>query len=233
MTSVQRLRGFRADLDQRAAALVAEALTRRAAEAAQVVLGVVGGRSVGGLYRALRNCAVPWSKLHVFLVDERRVPATSDESNYKLVREDLLDGPLRDGRLGEAQTHPFPFRPGADEAGVAAYDRQLREVGGRFDVVVLSAGEDGHTASLFPRHPSIQATDDGFLLVEKAPKPPPRRVSASRRLLERTSLGVLVFYGEEKRDALQRFRVPGVDPVECPAALVNSMDAAVVLTDLD
>lgn len=232
MTPTETFRGERDDLDARAAALVCEALRERASAAPHVVLGVVGGRSVGGIYARLKAMDLPWAKLHVFLADERLVPVTSDESNYKLVAADLLAVPLADGRLPKNQAHAFPFDETRADLGLSAYDEALRAVGGRFDVAVLSAGEDGHTASLFPGHPSVRAPGPGFVLVEESPKPPPRRISASRPLLERTGLGLMVFYGEGKRAALDKFEDPSTPVEQCPSKLISLMDRSVVLCDL-
>lgn len=225
-------RGDRARLDRQAADLVAEAIEARLRTAPRVVLGLVGGRSVGGIYAELRDRPLPWDKLHFFLADERLVPVTSDESNWKLVAADLLASAQAEGRLPKAGQHPFPFDPDRADAGIPAYDAALDALGGRFDIAVLSAGEDGHTASLFPNHPSVRADAPGFVLVEDSPKPPPRRVSASRPLLGRTTMGVMVFYGESKRDALRLFESPETGVFECPSRVVGEMERGVVLTDL-
>jgi 6-phosphogluconolactonase len=66
------------------------------------VRGVVGGRSVGGIYPRLAAMPLPWDKVHVFLADERLVPIDSDESNFKLVRGDLLAGPIETGAMPAA-----------------------------------------------------------------------------------------------------------------------------------
>ena len=110
--------------------------------------------------------------------------------------------------------------------------RSLDALGGRFDAAILAAGEDGHCASLFPRHPSVADPGERFVLVEDSPKPPPRRVSASRRLLERSGLGVVVFYGEGKREALRLFRDASVDVRACPSKLVASIEPSCLVTDL-
>lgn len=224
--------GSRDDLDQRAARQVAEAIGRAAASQAQVVLGVVGGRSVGGIYRHLAAQDLPWERVHVFLADERLVPITSDESNFKLVRTDLLQSVIASGKFPEANAHAFEFDAAQPEAGVAAYSATLARLGGRFDVAILSAGEDGHCASLFPGHPSSADESEHFILVENSPKPPPRRISAARRLLQRTPLGLMVFYGEDKRAALVKFRDPAIGVLDCPSKVVESMARGVVLTDL-
>jgi len=232
VTAPKPQRGTRAELDRRAADVVADAIERRVRDAARVVLGVVGGRSVGGIYEHLQSMPLRWEKIHVFLADERLVPITSDESNFKLVEADLLSSPLAEGRMPAANAHPFPYDASQPDAGLSAYDDALAVLGGRFDIALLSAGEDGHTASLFPNHPSVRSDAEGFVLVEDSPKPPPRRVSASRRLLERTELGVLVFYGEAKRGALAKFEDDRNGPIECPSKVVTSMQHALVLSDL-
>lgn len=221
-------RGERPRLDETGAELITRAIDRRLREAPHVVLGVVGGRSVGGIYSHLRRRDLPWHRLHVFLADERLVPVTSEESNWKLITADLL----ADTPLPSSGAHPFPFNPETSDAGISIYDGALAKLGGRFDIAILSAGEDGHTASLFPDHASIASDVDGFVLVEGSPKPPPRRVSASRRLLERSGLGVLVFYGESKRSAFDLFSAEDTSVRQCPSRVVTTMQSGVVLTDL-
>lgn len=226
-------KGPKPELDARVARRVADHLRETLRGKPAAVLGLVGGRSVGGVYAELAREDLPWDRLHVFLADERLVPITSDESNYRLVHADLLDGLVRSGRFPEANAHACTPEPADPRPGIEAYGRDLDALGGRFDVAILSAGEDGHCASLFPRHPSVEEPGDRFLLVEASPKPPPRRVSASRTLLERSGLGVVVFYGEGKRDALRLFRDASLDVRSCPSKLVASITPSYLVTDLD
>jgi 6-phosphogluconolactonase len=224
--------GKREDLDDRGARLVARVVGELLATEPHVVLGLVGGRSVGGIYRRLADLGLPWAKVHVFLADERLVPLTSDESNFKLVGADLLAGPLDRGSMPRANAHAFELDAAVPDFGVSAYTAALAALGGRFDVAVLSAGEDGHCASLFPNHPSVADESDHFIVVENSPKPPPKRISASRRLLERTRVGLMVFYGEDKRAALGRFRDPAVEVRACPSKFVAALERGHLLTDL-
>ncbi|MBU6282644.1 6-phosphogluconolactonase [bacterium] len=224
--------GAKPELDGRVARLVAERVRATLRERPHAVLGVVGGRSVGGIYGELAREDLPWERVHVFLADERLVPVTSDESNFRLVHVDLLDGLVREGRFPEANAHACTPDPADPRPGIDAYGRALDALGGRFDVAILSAGEDGHCASLFPCHASVADEGERFLLVENSPKPPPRRVSASRRLLERSGLGVVVVYGEGKRDALALLRDPKVGVHGCPSKLVASIATSYLVTDL-
>jgi 6-phosphogluconolactonase len=230
--AMETVAGERADLDDRGAHIVAEAIAAGLASRPHVVLGVVGGRSVSGIYRRLAALDLPWPGIHVFLADERLVPITSDESNWRVVRGDLLEGPLARGALPAANAHAFELDAGAPDCGASRYSSALLALGGRFDVAILSAGEDGHCASLFPGHPSVADESEHFVVVKGSPKPPPRRLSASRRLLERSRVGLMVFYGEDKRAALARFRDPAIDVLACPSKVVAKLDHGYLLTDL-
>jgi len=71
--------------------------------------------------------------------------------------------------------------------------------------VLLGAGEDGHTASLFPGHPEVQAT--GFAVgVRNAPKPPPDRVSLTLPALQGARRVIVLATGAGKADAVARAR---------------------------
>lgn len=229
---METINGGRADLDAKGAEIVADRIERRAARQPNVVLGVVGGRSVGGIYKHLRDADLPWEQVHYFMADERLVPITSDESNFKLVRDDLIGTLIDSGKLPPENAHAFELDESLPDMGAGAYTDEFSNVGGKFDIAIMSAGEDGHTASLFPNHPSVEDESEGFIVVENSPKPPPRRISASRRMLERTSTALMIFYGEAKRDALAKFRDKSIDVLGCPSKVVITLDEAFVITDL-
>ncbi|MGE5176853.1 MAG: 6-phosphogluconolactonase [Hyphomicrobiales bacterium] len=95
-----------------------------------------------------------WSRIHLFWGDERFVPPDSAESNYRMVREALLDHVP----FTAANIHRVETDRASDAADAAArYEATLRQVFGlkpgawpRLDLVFLGMGADGHTASLFP-----------------------------------------------------------------------------------
>jgi 6-phosphogluconolactonase len=194
-------------------------------------LAVVGGRSVAAVFDALLSERVDWTGVHMFMADERLVPEDHADSNFRLLRSHLVDHLARTGRMAAANAHPFPYDPGSPDCGAAAYGRVLAGHGSRFDVLLLSAGEDGHVASLFPHHPAMTDARRGFMVLRDAPKPPPGRMTASVPLLLTAPKAILLFLGESKRDAYAGFGSAG--PVEaCPARLVHSIEDAVVFTDL-
>lgn len=231
----------RAALDHACAAWLARRLDVHPGSAR--VFGVCGGRSVEGIFTALaRRTDVHWPGVHLFLVDERVVPPADADSNLRQLRAALVDALAAQGLLPEENVHGFRFperSSAADGAAVVdACNAELQALGGRFDALLLSAGEDGHVASLFPDHASIDDPSVGFFLFDDAPKAPPRRVSASRSLLLRSHCAALVFAGESKRAALSSFIACSDDPGALdirrhPACLVRSLPEWAAFTDLD
>lgn len=207
---------------RRAAEIVAESLDRILSQQSEAVLAVAGGRSMPPVFSALASGDVPWGRVHVFMADERMVPQGHPDSNFGLVRTFLAD-PLK-GRLPEKNLHPFGET-------VPEYSEELAKFGG-FDLVLLSAGEDGHIASLFPRHRALYSSSENYLELHDSPKPPPDRVTAPKRLIEGSRAAVLLFLGEEKRAAYEAFKNDRVGAEACPAKLVKSVGVSYVLTDL-
>ena len=128
--------------------LAAEAITARG----RFVVALSGGSTPRAIYTLLasREFAprVDWSCVHVFWGDERCVPPDHPESNYALARETLLDHvPLPEGNIRRIRAELDPRR------AAALYQEELEAVlgtEGRFDLILLGIGADGHTASLFP-----------------------------------------------------------------------------------
>ncbi|HEY5999827.1 MAG TPA: 6-phosphogluconolactonase [bacterium] len=198
----------------------------------RAVVAVPGGRSAAAIFRAMLGEDVDWRRVHLFVVDERLVPVDHPDSNFRLLRESLLAPLLAAGRIDPATVHPFVLDPVAPDRGAARYERELAALGLRFDVVLLSAGEDGHVGALYPRHHSIDDRHHGFIVMDDSPKPPPGRMSASRSLMQSAAAAVLVFAGEAKREAFAMFNDERSSVVDCPARLVLAIGDTTVFTDL-
>lgn len=219
------LEGTRQELIVKAAELIRDHIHSLLMKQERVVLAVPGGRNVAEIFRLLADFDIAWSRLDVFMLDERLVPLDHLESNFRQAFEIL-------GRvLAEDQLHPFRFVPGGQEAGLAAYNDALAAVGGKVDIVLASSGEDGHIASLFPNHPSIRAQGQNFVLVKDAPKPPQERISASAHSIGKAGVGLVLFFGGEKRKALKNFLDPSATQDQCPAKIIAALPIYYVLTD--
>ncbi len=171
-------------------------------------LALSGGTTPEPLYRRLMYDpafrSLPWKRTHLWMVDERRVPFEDERSNYRMIRETIVDH----SDIPTEQVHPiFALAQDAD----TQYEQTLREHLGwreqghdRLDFVVLGMGADGHTASLFPGSPALDAGERLVMINEGPTTTPPGRVTMTLPLLNASRfLGVLVS-GEKKRDAIGR-----------------------------
>lgn len=186
----------------------ADAVARRGSFAA----ALSGGRTPEGFYRTLAGApGLPWSRTHLFLVDERMVPEVSSESNAALLRASLI------GRLERPPVSVHLPAAGDPSEAAEAYEREIRGFFGGappvFDLVLLGLGEDGHTASLFPDSPALE---ERSRLAVGVPEAPGRlaRVSLTLPLINAARRVVLLVTGSEKRPALERVlsgdrRLPG------------------------
>ena len=95
---------------------------------------------------------LPWEAIHVFFGDERNVPSTDKDSNFRAANETLLSKiPIPPGNV-----HRILAELDAN-AAATQYQDELRKIfqprageWPRFDLIMLGMGPDGHTASLFP-----------------------------------------------------------------------------------
>jgi len=219
-------------LDKLAAEYIATNLKKVYIEKGLAVLAVPGGRSISGVFAYLIEQDLNWSKVHIFLVDERLVLFNSVESNFILVSDYLTGRLLEEKGLPINNIHPFIYNPNMDEYGPDVYQKELSSLGGKFDVALLSSGEDGHIGALYPHHHSIENVSEYFISMSDSPKPPSERMSSSLNLLKRSKYGVLLFYGEGKRQAFDNYLNDKLKIVDCPAKLVNELSNALILTDI-
>lgn len=117
-------------------------------------LALSGGSTPEPLYERLmydpNYRSLPWRRTHLWIVDERCVPFDEEQSNYRMIRETIVDH----ADIPLEQVHPIPA---TSDTADAEYEKELREALGwrergqdRLDFVLLGMGRDGHTASLFP-----------------------------------------------------------------------------------
>ena len=177
-----------------------------------------GGRTPRALLERLAaepyRSQIEWGRVVVLFADERAVPPDHADSNYRLVREALLD-PLG----AEA---PIARRMAADSPDLeqAARDYSL-ELELPLDLAVLGIGEDGHIASLFPGSPLLRASDARVGAVTDSPKPPSRRLTLLPRVLAEARTVLVLATGAEKAGAAAAAFAESGDASACPARLVR------------
>lgn len=183
-------------------------------------LALSGGSTAGPCYERLAadsDGAIDWLSVNIYWGDERCVPADDDASNQRLGRQTLLE------RVGAANA-VYPMRC---EEGPDAYALRVGEVG-KFDVIHLGMGPDGHTASLFPGSEALDADPGQLVALNTDPsgRNPLPRMTLTLSAINRARLVVFTVAGANKRDTLQAV----VDGADLPAGRVDA-DRVVWLVD--
>jgi 6-phosphogluconolactonase len=196
------------DLDRlsRAAAERATGIvSRTVAERGHCTVALSGGTTPLTLYALLADeyrLAAPWRQAEWFWGDERCVPPDHAESNYRAARDALL-GPLR---IPSGMVHRLACAGGAP-AGATRYEEILHDrlTAGRFDLVLLGVGADGHTASLFPGSAALEERDRWAVAVTGGPGLAVReRVTVTYPVLNRARTVFVLAAGAAKHPVVAR-----------------------------
>lgn len=205
--------GNREELEQKAANLIEEKINLLLKE--KIILGFPGGTSVSGILQNLAKKNLNWEKIHIFLVDERITP-DKKETNFHIINENFL----RKIEIPKENIHRFE--------NLEKYNEEFKSLFEYFDIILLSSGEDGHVASLFPQG---VLHGENFIKIDNSPKPPSTRMSASLKLLEKSKISFLLFFTKNKKQAYKKFLDESVALEDCPAKLVNETEESYVFVD--
>jgi 6-phosphogluconolactonase len=177
--------------------------------------------------------SLAWKYVHFFWADERCVPPTDPESNFRLANE-LLFLPLK---IADQQIHRLRGEDLPNEAVQKAEAELRRFASGEqtgqpiLDLVLLGMGEDGHVASLFPNSARrIADVTVPFLAVDNSPKPPPRRISLSyAAILAAKNVWVLASGGGKEAVLKESLATNCTTPL---GFVINSRTGTKIFTDL-
>ncbi|WP_280553898.1 6-phosphogluconolactonase [Halomonas sp. 25-S5] len=202
----------RHQLARQLAEAVAEALRADLARQDNALLVVSGGSTPVPFFAALAACELPWARVQVTLADERWVAEDADDSNARLVRAHLLQGPA-----AAATFVPLTTADATPEQGAEAVAERVAGLAWPASVVILGMGGDGHTASLFPdsRELDLALATDAAAVAVRTPSQPQPRITLSAGRLHRARRHVLHITGGDKRAVLAR-ALTGDDVRELP-----------------
>lgn len=213
----------------RAAADYTQILINRSTARGEVfTIALSGGSSPTRFYELMAEEKIDWSMVKVFLVDERKVPADHNHSNFRMIKEALLSKiDIPEGNVFSLNTEI-----GSASECAAEYENRIRDVFGDkypvFDLIVLGAGPDGHTASIFPGKDHSPEDDSIFIsTIAPAQFDIPERLTMTLSLINNANRRIFVISGKGKSEIVQRMLD---EDSSIPAGLVNS-DSSIFIDD--
>jgi 6-phosphogluconolactonase len=204
---------------------ILEILDQARRDRGMATLAVSGGSTPRLMFQAMAKRSFDWSAVDLYQVDERLVPADSELSNFRMIRESLLSVVA----IEESRIHHIRGELKPEEAARIYVDdirRTFHLSPGElpaFDVLQRGMGADAHTASLFPGEPLI--TDrTGIAAVVNAGKaggaPEAQlRITLLPGVLECARHTFCLTTGGEKAEALRRVLRGPLDPLQVPSQI--------------
>ena len=166
---------------------------------------LAGGESVLSLYKILSNSKSDWSKWHIYMGDERCLPLEDKDRNDNIINKVWLNS----SPIPKENINFMNAELGADNAALH-YEGVLKSIGD-FDIVLLSIGEDGHTASLFPNH--LYDENKSVVVEYNSPKYPKDRISMSYSRFDQSKNIFKVINGSSKQAAVDLWLKGEVLPI--------------------
>lgn len=211
----------------KAAGLLSVRIKRAIDQRGRCVIGLSGGSTPKPVYALLgTDGGIDWSKVGVFLYDERYVRAADPNSNQRLVRETLLAS----ARIPEEQC-VFPDCALPVEDCLKDYSVRVKELWADHlpDIAVLGMGDDGHIASLFPPLSELAMSDLRFALHTTTETFAVRdRLTLSLNVVAAAQSHVFLFTGAKKSEVWNEMLQSAEDERRWPAKRV--IDASPDLT---
>jgi len=187
---------------------------------------------------AAKDHVLPWNRTHIFLADERIVHPEDQDSNVRLIRENLISRI----KIPEEHIHAVDTSDLDAEGSAARYEQVLkRYFSGQqcgFDMMILGVGRDGHTASLFPE--SMALTERRrWVIPVKSPPGIHQRVTLSLAVINGARHVFLFVSGKGKACVMKEIllenkRVPAtlIQPEKGVLTFILDRNAASLLDDI-
>jgi len=194
------------------------------------VVALSGGSTPRRMYQILGSNVyqgnIAWKQVHLFWADERCVPGHHPESNFKLVADTILS----DVDIPRENIHRIRGEDMPDRAALE-YEQDIRSLFKStslpvFDLIVLGAGEDGHTASLFSNSAALR--ENVRLAVPVYLEPPKlNRVTLTLPVLNHATHALFLASGPAKAMVIREIIENG-NPKNYPAGLIHPERGGVI-----
>lgn len=174
------------------------------------------GSSPVPVYEALaKSKRIPWSRVTLFLVDERYVPLNSKDSNYGMIKKVLVDTVKNMRKFYHYNTRD-PIETIVDQ-----YQKTLQQFENPlFDLVILGLGADGHTASLFPGSSALHEKNRLVLHTTSSETNTFDRMSLTFPAILNSGKIIFLIQGSGKKPTLDRWLSGEASVDEIPATAI-------------
>lgn len=221
------------ELFEAGAELVAHAAKEAVDERGRFTIALSGGSTPRSLYNLLATNArasLPWDKMFFFFGDERHVPPSNKDSNFKMADEAMLS------KLPIPKENIFRVPAENPDAAAAAeaYEQSLRKFFALepgqvpvFDLILLGLGPDGHTASLFPGTAALQEKSK-LVVANRVEKFDTFRITFTLPLLNAARIITFLVSGTDKAPALESVLQGDASGEQYPAKLVHPTNGKLI-----
>ncbi len=198
-------------------------------EQGRCILGLSGGSTPRPVYEALgQEKGIDWTKVWIFLVDDRYVPADNPNSNQFLLHSTLLkNAPMPQSHLIVPDT-TLPI-----DQCVDLYCRHLADLltKGPPDIVTLGMGDDGHIASLFPPLTDSALGPQLAINTQTETFAVKQRISVTFQVLDQARQSFFFLKGAEKKKVWGQMLADSEGEKRWPAKRVMEKTVVTMVTD--
>lgn len=164
-------------------------------------IALSGGNSPKGLFEKLSSKykdAIPWERIRFWWGDERCVPPSDEQSNYKMTVDFLLSKiSIPEANIQRIRGEEAPEMEAKRYAKALKDTLQLRDGLPVFDLIILGLGDDGHTASIFPNQMELLDTP-AICAVARHPNSGQQRITICGKVLNNANRVYFLVTGENK-----------------------------------
>jgi 6-phosphogluconolactonase len=221
------------ELFEAGAELVAHAAKEAVEEHGRFTIALSGGSTPRSLYNLLATNArtsLPWDRMFFFFGDERHVPPSDKDSNFRMADEAMLSKVP----VPEANIFRVPAENPDAAAAAEAYEQSLRKFFSLepgqvpvFDVILLGLGPDGHTASLFPGTAAVQEKSR-LVVANWVEKFNTHRITLTLPVLNAARCVAFLVSGTDKAPALEAVLQSNASGEQYPAKLVHPTNGKLI-----
>src|SRR5690606_22254954 len=145
------------EVAKEAAVYIADRIRENIEKKGHFTLAISGGRTPWEMIKELATEDLPWEKVFLFQVDERMAPDAHEDRNLTQLFKSIS------GTALVTRLNIFPMKANTDDPEDACedYSETIHRItkNGKFDLIHLGIGIDGHTASLIPGDPVLDVED--------------------------------------------------------------------------